>query len=460
MLAQRVRRMGGSTREHGDRDRREPSALARATSARRRQPAELAAGRRARRQRRHRLDRRHRDGRRRRDHRPVAGPGRRRGRAGGGRAEHGRRRVRLGQHPADSEQALLDEEAASSRRCRRRSSRELAEMYERQGAQPRSRPSRSPRSSPSTTRWRAHAETEFGIDPDNLTNPWHAAFASMVAFTVGALLPLLTITLTPGYRPDLGDRARRSRSRWRVRPAGVSARLGYGPSRAGPCCATSGRPVRDGASPTRIGTRWSAPSSRPCASGARPMRMFVAVVPPHEAVEHLDEFLERAPRRGAVPVGAGRAAARHAGVPRRRARPAARRPGRSGSAARPPGVRPSRRAVAGGGAFPNAGRARVAVGRPRPRRARPHRADRLATGARAAASRAGIAGRRASGSGRTSPWPGSATPQEVTSWVRLLDAYRGPAWTVDRLTLVASYLGEGPRGRPRYELVEELRAVG
>ena len=40
--------------------------------------------------------------------------------------------------------------------------------------------------------------------------------------------------------------------------------------------------------------------------------------------------------------------------------------------------------------------------------------------------------------------------------MRLLDAYRGPAWTVDRLTLVASYLGEGPRGRPRHETVEEF----
>jgi VIT1/CCC1 family predicted Fe2+/Mn2+ transporter len=42
---------------------------------------------------------------------------------------------------------------------------------------------------------RAHADVELGIDPDNLTNPWQAAIASMVAFTVGALLPLLTITL-------------------------------------------------------------------------------------------------------------------------------------------------------------------------------------------------------------------------------------------------------------------------
>ncbi|GAA1368169.1 VIT1/CCC1 transporter family protein [Streptomyces beijiangensis] len=44
---------------------------------------------------------------------------------------------------------------------------------------------------------RAHAEVELGIDPDDLTNPWHAAGASFLAFTVGALLPLLAIILPP-----------------------------------------------------------------------------------------------------------------------------------------------------------------------------------------------------------------------------------------------------------------------
>ena len=43
----------------------------------------------------------------------------------------------------------------------------------------------------------AHAEVELGIDPDDLTSPWQAAGASMLAFTLGALLPLLTITLAP-----------------------------------------------------------------------------------------------------------------------------------------------------------------------------------------------------------------------------------------------------------------------
>ncbi|MFF2193224.1 VIT family protein [Streptomyces sp. NPDC058157] len=44
---------------------------------------------------------------------------------------------------------------------------------------------------------RAHARVELGIEPDELANPTHAALASLVAFTVGALLPLLAIVL-PG----------------------------------------------------------------------------------------------------------------------------------------------------------------------------------------------------------------------------------------------------------------------
>ncbi|MGW7314344.1 VIT1/CCC1 transporter family protein [Streptomyces sp. NPDC054854] len=44
---------------------------------------------------------------------------------------------------------------------------------------------------------RAHARVELGIEPDELANPWHAAVASLIAFTVGALLPLLAIVL-PG----------------------------------------------------------------------------------------------------------------------------------------------------------------------------------------------------------------------------------------------------------------------
>ncbi|MFC9847585.1 VIT family protein [Streptomyces sp. NPDC060223] len=44
---------------------------------------------------------------------------------------------------------------------------------------------------------KAHAAVELGIDTDDLTNPWHAAWASFLSFTIGALLPLLAIVLPP-----------------------------------------------------------------------------------------------------------------------------------------------------------------------------------------------------------------------------------------------------------------------
>ncbi|WP_405566056.1 VIT family protein [Streptomyces phaeochromogenes] len=48
---------------------------------------------------------------------------------------------------------------------------------------------------------KAHARVELGIDPDQLANPWHAAWASFFAFTAGALLPLLAMVLPPaGWR--------------------------------------------------------------------------------------------------------------------------------------------------------------------------------------------------------------------------------------------------------------------
>lgn len=43
----------------------------------------------------------------------------------------------------------------------------------------------------------AHVEAELRIDPNDLTNPWHAAFASAASFFVGAIIPLLSIVLPP-----------------------------------------------------------------------------------------------------------------------------------------------------------------------------------------------------------------------------------------------------------------------
>ena len=43
----------------------------------------------------------------------------------------------------------------------------------------------------------AHLEVELHIDQEDLVSPWQAALSSAVAFTLGALLPLLAILLPP-----------------------------------------------------------------------------------------------------------------------------------------------------------------------------------------------------------------------------------------------------------------------
>ncbi|MBL0887151.1 VIT1/CCC1 transporter family protein [Myceligenerans indicum] len=43
----------------------------------------------------------------------------------------------------------------------------------------------------------AHLAAELNIDEHDVVSPWHAAFASAVAFTIGAILPMLAILLPP-----------------------------------------------------------------------------------------------------------------------------------------------------------------------------------------------------------------------------------------------------------------------
>ncbi len=43
----------------------------------------------------------------------------------------------------------------------------------------------------------AHAEAELGINPEELTNPVHAAVSSALAFVAGSLLPLAAMLLSP-----------------------------------------------------------------------------------------------------------------------------------------------------------------------------------------------------------------------------------------------------------------------
>src|SRR5689334_20603437 len=96
----------------------------------------------------------------------------------------------------DTEKALLDKERRELREMPEEELRELAEIYEGKGLSSELAHEVAVQLTKHDALG-AHAEAELGIDPNELTNPWHAAWASMSAFTVGALLPLVAILLPP-----------------------------------------------------------------------------------------------------------------------------------------------------------------------------------------------------------------------------------------------------------------------
>jgi len=130
----------------------------------------------------------------------------------------------------DTERAMLKLETHELKTMPEAEERELAEIYEEKGLSP-ALAAQVARELTKRDPLQAHAEAELGIDPNELTSPWQAAWASFVSFAIGALLPVLAITLPP--------------STWRVWTCAlsvaaglaitgyVSARLGNaGPGRA------------------------------------------------------------------------------------------------------------------------------------------------------------------------------------------------------------------------------------
>ena len=83
----------------------------------------------------------------------------------------------------DSEEAMLAMEAEELEKMPETELRELAKMYERKGLS-RETSKKVALELTEHDALAAHADIEFGIDPEKLTNAWHAALASMVAFTL------------------------------------------------------------------------------------------------------------------------------------------------------------------------------------------------------------------------------------------------------------------------------------
>ncbi|WP_264991347.1 VIT1/CCC1 transporter family protein, partial [Mycobacterium kiyosense] len=96
----------------------------------------------------------------------------------------------------DSERALLAQEREELARAPSTELAELTAIYAAKGLSPQTA-ARVAEELTAHDAFAAHAEAELKIDPGDLANPWHAAVASAVAFTAGALLPLLAILLPP-----------------------------------------------------------------------------------------------------------------------------------------------------------------------------------------------------------------------------------------------------------------------
>ncbi|WP_396031904.1 VIT1/CCC1 transporter family protein [Cellulomonas fimi] len=96
----------------------------------------------------------------------------------------------------DTERALLATERRELAEDPGGELAELVDLYRRKGLEPAT-PRLVAEELTAKDPFAAHVDAELGIDPDDLINPWHAAFASAIAFTAGALLPLLAVLVAP-----------------------------------------------------------------------------------------------------------------------------------------------------------------------------------------------------------------------------------------------------------------------
>ncbi|MFC9786881.1 VIT family protein [Rhodococcus sp. NPDC127528] len=96
----------------------------------------------------------------------------------------------------DTERSLLAKERTELAETPAAELAELAGLYEAKGLSPATAMTVAKELTEHDA-FAAHADAELGIDPNELTNPWQAAGSSAVSFTIGALLPLVAILVTP-----------------------------------------------------------------------------------------------------------------------------------------------------------------------------------------------------------------------------------------------------------------------
>jgi VIT1/CCC1 family predicted Fe2+/Mn2+ transporter len=96
----------------------------------------------------------------------------------------------------DSQKILLEVEKKQLLDNPKEEFEELIQMYQMKGLK-RATAEAVARELSDNDVFAAHAAIELNIDPTDLTNPWHAALASTISFTIGAIVPILAILLSP-----------------------------------------------------------------------------------------------------------------------------------------------------------------------------------------------------------------------------------------------------------------------
>lgn len=96
----------------------------------------------------------------------------------------------------DSEKALLEKEKYELKHYPKEELEELAYLYMQKGLSSKTAHLVA-RELTKRDAYKAHIDAELGIDPENLTNAWHAALASALSFLLGSLIPMLAILLPP-----------------------------------------------------------------------------------------------------------------------------------------------------------------------------------------------------------------------------------------------------------------------
>lgn len=98
----------------------------------------------------------------------------------------------------DTELALLEKEKYELKHFPDHEQDELAGIYESKGLSKKTAVQVAKELTEHDA-YQAHIEAELGIDPNNLTNPWHAAYSSAGAFLVGSSIPLMGVMLPPQH---------------------------------------------------------------------------------------------------------------------------------------------------------------------------------------------------------------------------------------------------------------------